>query len=203
MRIALLGGSFNPLHIAHLFLADEVKNRLHYDKVLFVPVWHNPFKDMPDGAEDRDRIEMLERATKDNPAFEVELCEIERASISYTTATIAFLLKKYEGAIDGKIALVIGDDLMHDFAKWHNVDFIVKNADIVLANRTHAGAHEPLLKKVFPFSHTSLDNAVLPVSSSDIRKRIASNEAWQYLVPYCVSQYIKERNLYGFIDKAL
>ncbi|GMO59692.1 MAG: nicotinate (nicotinamide) nucleotide adenylyltransferase [Treponemataceae bacterium] len=192
-KIALLGGTFNPIHIGHLFLADEVKTRLGYDKVLFVPVWRNPFKDIPDGAANRDRIEMLEAATKENPAFDVELCEIERESVSYTSDTIAFLQKKYASVLAGKLALVIGDDLVHDFAKWHNVEFITENTDIVLANRTSASG-----EKHFPYAHISLDNAVLPVSSSGLRTRIKENAAWQYLVPYPVAQYIKEHKLYDF-----
>jgi nicotinate-nucleotide adenylyltransferase len=194
-KIALLGGSFNPPHIGHLVLADEVIHRLGYDKVVFVPARCHPFKGQPLGAQDSDRVAMLNLAIADNSAFEIALYEMERPGVSYTWDTVESLEQKYADTMSGKIALVIGDDLIADFDKWYRAEELSEHTDIVLARRLTNSKNTAFL-----YRHIELKNAVLPVSSSDIRERIASKKSWRYLVTPRVSEYIIERNLYGKID---
>jgi nicotinate-nucleotide adenylyltransferase len=192
-KIAMLGGSFNPPHIGHLALADEVIHQLHYDTVLFVPTRIHPFKDKAPGASGRDRLEMLTLALSENSRFVIECCEMERVGTSYTYDTLCYLEQKYAGKLDGKIALVIGDDLCADFDKWYRFADITQRADIILARRPDGtGVGE------FPYPHRRLDNALLPVSSSDIRARIAAGKSWRYLAVPRVSHYIMERKLYEY-----
>ncbi|MDR3283611.1 MAG: nicotinate (nicotinamide) nucleotide adenylyltransferase [Treponema sp.] len=192
-KIAMLGGSFNPPHIGHLFLADEVMRQLGYDKVLFVPARLHPFKGEPVGAGPEDRLAMLKPAVEDNPGFEIEVCELEREETSYTFDTVTLLEQKYRGELEGKIGLIIGDDLAADFDKWYRAEELPDRADIILARRM-AGSGNIL----FPWRHISLDNALLPVSSSDIRERIAGGRSWRYLVSPAVFRYIIQRKLYGY-----
>jgi nicotinate-nucleotide adenylyltransferase len=198
-KIALLGGSFNPPHIGHLVLADEVIHRLGYDKVVFVPARCHPFKGQPLGAGDSDRVAMLKAAIADNSAFEITLCEMERPGVSYTYDTVESLEQKYADTLSGKIALVIGDDLIADFDKWYRARELSERADIVLARRLPVRIEENK-NAAFSYPHIELENAVLPVSSSDIRERIAAGKSWRYLVTPRVSEYIIARSLYGKLD---
>jgi nicotinate-nucleotide adenylyltransferase len=197
MKIAMLGGSFNPPHIGHLFLADETLHQLGYHKVLFVPARQHHFKGEPVGAGPEDRLAMLRLTIGDNQNFEVDTCELEREGISYTIDTLGFLEQKYAGALEGKIGFIMGDDLAADFDKWYRVAEIPESSDIILARRLlSSGGRKFPESRRFPYRHCELNNALLPVSSSDIRRRIAEGYSWRYLVSPAVSRYIIEQNLY-------
>ncbi len=203
MRIAMLGGSFNPVHIGHLLLADEVCHRLGYDKVLFVPVNIPPHKELAEGATSRQRLEMIRLAIGGNPHFAVETCELERGGISYTYDTITYLSKKYANQLEGKIGLIMGDDLVEGFEEWGHYQELPELADIILARRI---CWDGTQRKSFPYRHLELDNGILPVSSSQIREagsgKMSAGKAasWRYLVPESVYRYIVERKLYGCTD---
>lgn len=198
MRLAMLGGSFNPIHIGHLLLADEVCHRLGYDKVLFVPVNIPPHKELAEGASSQQRLEMIQLAIAGNPRFAVETCELERGGISYTYDTIQYLRKKYEGQLEGKLGLIMGDDLVEGFEEWGHYQELPSLADIVLARRI---CWDGTQRKDFPYIHVELENGILPVSSSQIRAAGAAGcgkgPSWRYLVPESVYRYIIERKLYG------
>ena len=117
MKVAVLGGSFNPVHIGHLALADEICVSLGYDKVLFVPVFSPPHKTMNEALPPEKRTEMVELACQDDPRFKMEPCEIQRGGVSYTYDTICFIEEKYKPE---KIGLVIGRDLFSTFHLWKN-----------------------------------------------------------------------------------
>jgi nicotinate-nucleotide adenylyltransferase len=193
VKIAMLGGSFNPPHLGHIALAREVL-ALGYRKVVFVPAKIRPLKTMAAGASDADRLEMTRLAAAGGPEFAVDSCEMERDGPSYTCDTIDCLEKKYAGELDGKIALVVGDDLLAGFDEWHRSAELPHKADIVIARRL-AGEGAP---PVPPFPHIELDNRLVDISSSDIRGRIARGLAWEHLVGECVSRYIKQAKLYGY-----
>lgn len=200
MRLAMLGGSFNPIHIGHLLLADEVCCKLGYDKVFFVPVNIPPHKNLADGATREQRLEMIQLAIANNPRFEIETCELDRGGVSYTFDTITYLMNKHGinseyGQLEGKVGLIMGDDLVDGFEEWGHYEQLPHLADIILARRICWEGTEP---KVFPYKHIELENGVLPVSSSQIRNaRATGSSSWQYLVPESVYGYIIERNLYG------
>jgi nicotinate-nucleotide adenylyltransferase len=194
MKIALLGGSFNPPHLGHLALADEVLFALGYDKIIFVPARQRPLKTMARGASDKDRLAMTRAAIADNAAFEADSCEMERQSPSYTYDTITHLEKKYAPSLDGKIGLIIGDDLLESFSQWFKYREIPQKADIILARRN--GTAVSLLPAI-DFDVIPLNNPLLQISSTDIRVRIARGLSWQYLAGKNVSEYIKAEKLYG------
>ena len=114
MRLAVLGGSYNPIHIGHLMLADAVALRYGYDTIAFVPAFLSPFKDGHSGCTADDRLAMVKLAIADNPAFYCEPCEIQRQGVSYTIDTLKFLKKKFPQC-EGKIGLIIGDDVLEGF----------------------------------------------------------------------------------------
>lgn len=195
MRLAMLGGSFNPIHIGHLLLADEVCHRLAYDKVLFVPVNLPPHKELADGATSQQRLEMVLLAIAGNSRFAVDTCELERGGISYTYDTISCLREQYAGQLEGKIGLIMGDDLVEGFEEWGHYQELPELADIILARRI---CWDGTVRKAFPYRHIELDNGILPVSSSQIRRAgNGGGGSWRYLVPESVYRYIIQGNLYG------
>ena len=195
MRLAVLGGSYNPIHLGHLMLADAVALRYGYDTIAFVPAFLSPFKDGHSGCTAEDRLAMVKLAIADNPAFYCEPCEIRRQGVSYTIDTLKFLKKKFPQC-EGKIGLIIGDDLLEGFAGWREAEHIPDYADIIVGNRIidrYSTARAASADKV---PHLRVDNALLPVSSSGIRAAIKEKKSWRYLVPSAVYSYIKEHKLY-------
>ena len=225
MKLAVLGGSYNPIHIGHLMLADTVCRSCGYDTIAFVPAFLSPFKRGHAGCTVEDRIAMVERAVADNPAFYCEQCEVNRQGVSYTIDTLRFLTQKYPQR-DGKIGLIIGDDLLGGLDTWHEAVSLDDYADIIVGNRviapqengpaavgaeskgavnsrTALGTTAQSAGNVTAIGTTAggipyirLQNALLPVSSSGIRTAIAEKKSWRYLVPPAVYSYIKEHQLY-------
>lgn len=192
----MLGGTFNPIHIGHLTLAQEVILTLGYDKVIFVPAFVSPFKQCDYDATVQQRCDMINLSIASEPRFALETCEIDRGGVSYTWETIEYLQSKYHKELQSEnlpqyknIGLIMGSDLIEGFKRWKKTDFIVNNSTIVLAERGPASE--------FEYNHVRLHNAVLPVSSTDIREKIQSGKSWQYLVTPEVYSYIIKGNLYG------
>ena len=198
MRLAVLGGSYNPIHIGHLMLADAVSLRYGYDTVAFVPAFLSPFKDGHSGCTAQDRLAMVKCAIADNPAFYCEPCEIERQGVSYTIDTLQFLKEKYPQC-EGKIGLIIGDDLLESFGNWREAARIPDYADIIVGNRIldrYSTEQTGCVGNIPHLRVLRVDNALLPVSSSGIRAAIKEKKSWRYLVPSAVYSYIKEHKLY-------
>ncbi len=197
MKIAVLGGTFDPIHIGHVTLAQEVILSLGYDKVIFVPAYVSPFKQYQYAASTQQRCEMVSLVASTDARFAVDFCEIERGGVSYTYETVKYLSKKYRTELDSetlpqfkKLGLIIGSDLIEGFSRWKFVDSLVKQSTILLAERGEA-SH-------FNYEHIKLHNAVLPVSSSIIRENIRAGKSWQYLVIPEVYSYIVKGRLYGY-----
>lgn len=190
MRLAILGGTFNPIHTGHLALADDVHISLGYDRVLLIPANIPPHKAVSEGATSADRLAMLRLAIEGVSFLGAENCELARGGLSYTIDTIGYLEQKYAGEIEGKIGLVIGEDLVGGFLSWKEAAKIAEKTDIIIAKRPGS----PVDK--FPYPFIQLANPLLSISSSDIRTNIASSKSWRYLVPPEVYSYIKAHNLY-------
>ncbi|GHV94094.1 nicotinate-nucleotide adenylyltransferase [Spirochaetia bacterium] len=194
MKLAILGGSFNPVHLGHLFLADAVLQALQYDRVVLIPAYRSPFKLAAREMEStsRDRMEMLAASIAGDPRLTVDDCEIKREGISYTVDTLKDIIRRY--LPDGKPGLIIGDDLAGDFPQWHNSDEILALADIIIARRVHSGEIH------CPFPNRQITNEVMEVSSAMVRERIGAGKDWRYLVPAAAKTIIEDRGLYGFVE---
>jgi len=192
MRLAILGGSFNPIHLGHLFLADAVLSELRYDRVVMVPAYISPFKQAAPGMENSapHRLEMIAASIGADPRLAVDDCEIKREGVSYTVDTVADIIRRYNP--DGKPGLIIGDDLIGEFPKWYKSDEILSMADIIIARRVHSGS----LDVAYP--NTQITNNVIGISSGEVRDKIAVNSSWRYLVPNAARIIIEDRKLYGY-----
>jgi len=192
MRIAIIGGSFNPPHIGHLILAEEILATRDYDTVLLIPANLPPHKIPQSDPGGEMRLAMVRASVEAWPQIIVEPCELERRGISYTVDTLGEIYRKY--VCDGKPGLVIGDDLAIDFLTvWKNPEKILDLADLVVAHRLYAEKVE------LPYPHRYVDNIIVPVSSSLVRERIAQQGAWRSLVASPVREIIETYGLYRHI----
>ncbi len=189
MKTAMFGGSFDPIHLGHLFVADEVLIQLGYDRVLFVPAGKPPHKPGEPRACREHRLEMLRIAIGDRRQMAVEEYEINRAETSYTINTLRYL--QGAGGIGERLGLIIGEDLVSGFDKWRSADEVGEMTDIILVRRP--GHRDDVLTR----AHTSIENLLLPISSSEIRRRIIAGEACRYLLPAGVFDYIQANGLYS------
>ena len=222
MKVAVFGGTFNPLHVGHAMLADTIVKELGYDKVLFVPTYQPPHKEFSKIVSAEHRMAMISHFCQEEGTghFELETCEVDRGGISYTSDTLEFLTKKYEGKLSEKLAFVMGDEVAAEFPKWRNPEKVSALADLIIVHRyPDVKALEESLydnkptgdykgdfnvrfdEKSFKYPYTLLKESVLPVSSSDIRKRIIEGRSIKYLLPAEIYRFIMENNLYMQFDK--
>ncbi|MDR1863055.1 MAG: nicotinate (nicotinamide) nucleotide adenylyltransferase, partial [Treponema sp.] len=190
MKYAILGGSFNPVHIGHLYLADTVLTRLGYHRIILVPAFQSPFKLGEETASPKDRLDMLAASIAGDPRLTIDDCEIRREGVSYTIDTIADIGKRYRP--QGRPALILGDDLAGAFHRWRSAGAIAEQADIIIARRFLGGPAPS-----FPFPYTGLDNEVMNVSSRLVREMILQGGNWRFMVPSGVRDIIESRGLYG------
>jgi nicotinate-nucleotide adenylyltransferase len=197
LKLGILGGSFNPVHLGHLFLADQVISALKLDRVVMIPAYRSPFKLDAEGVEDNavERIEMLAAAVAGDSRLAIDDCEIRRAGVSYTVDTLEDIIARYNPS--GKPKLIIGDDLAEDFPKWRDSEKILQLADIVIARRLNTNANHA--ERNYSYPHTFIDNEIMNISSKLVRKRVAKGSGWKSLVPSAVRAIIEDRKLYGFM----
>ena len=189
MRAVVLGGTFNPVHFAHLFVAEEVRAALGYEAAIFVPANQPVHKNPAPVLDPIHRLAMLRLAVSSNPRFIVDTGEIERGGPSYSIETISSLIPRHH--IEGRPGFLIGDDLAAGFPTWKNVDELVRIVDLIVARRTLEGP----VGLAYP--HRVVTNTVLPISSSEIRRRLQEGRTVRYLLPDAVLEYIRDNNLYG------
>ena len=187
MRILVLGGSFNPVHIGHLILGEELAAEFGYDRVLLVPARVPPHKELRDDPGPAHRLAMLEAAVAGDGLFSVDDRELSREGPSYTVDTLRDILGSCP--MDGKPGLVLGDDLAAGFPSWKDPEAILSMAELVVARRSG----QPL---DLAFPHRLAANLLIPVSSTLVRQRISAGGAWRHLVPAAAAAYITEHGLY-------
>ncbi|WP_295728427.1 nicotinate-nucleotide adenylyltransferase [uncultured Limosilactobacillus sp.] len=185
-RIGLYGGTFNPVHNAHLLVADQVGRTLGLDKVLLMPDMIPPHVDKKSAIAAKLRVEMLQLAIHGNPFLGLELTEIERGGVSYTFDTIREL-KQHHPDVD--YYFIIGGDMVDYLPKWYRIQDLLKIVNFV-------GVHRPGARNHSEFPVIWVDVPEVDFSSSDIRQRIHDGRSIKYMVPEKVEQYIKEHQLY-------
>jgi nicotinate-nucleotide adenylyltransferase len=187
MKIAILGGTFNPPHFGHLFFANEVRQKLGYDKIVFVPSNISAHKQQDKSISTENRIEMLKLSIKNLQWADVSLCDINRGGITRTVDTIEDI--KIEFSLIEKPGFIIGDDLIKGFNNWKDPDKIAELADLIVGIRD---LNEINLK----YHYKSINNRIFPLSSSEIRERVLKGIDIDFLLPEDVIKYIKNNGLY-------
>ena len=198
MTIGVFGGSFDPVHVGHLRLAEEAKEAFALDTVLFVPTWVSPFKTGRPVTPPAHRLAMVRLATSDNGAFAVSAIECEREGASYTVDTLRTLQSDYP---DAELIFLTGTDAAAGLPRWREPDAVLQLARFGVATRagiTVEAAQESLShlpeswqERIAFFGMTNID-----ISSTNIRERIAQHRSVRYLVTSNIENYIAAHGLY-------
>jgi nicotinate-nucleotide adenylyltransferase len=213
MHIAVMGGTFDPIHYGHLRVAEEVREDFGLDRVIFIPAYIPPHKPDEGKTPPELRIEMVRLAVAGNPGFEVSSIEIERGGKSYTIETVKELKKK--GEKDLEISLIMGTDSFNDITSWMDYRELLELANIIVVPRPGYAAEKlaealPVeLARKFRYdsatesyinlagrSVTYLETARFDISSSDIRRRVKEGRSIRYLLPPQVADHIAKHGLY-------
>ncbi len=188
-KVGLLGGTFNPPHIGHLIMANEVLEACQLDEVRFLPNRIPPHKELEFSVPVAKRIEMVELAIQDHPHFTIERIESERSGPSYTYDTIQ-LLRDREPEVD--FYFIIGGDMVEYLPKWNNINELKHMVRFVGVNRPQYPIPEVNLEDIIFVTIPGID-----LSSSLIRERLKNGESVRYLIPFDVLNYIKGEKIYG------
>jgi len=193
----VLGGTFDPIHIAHLAIAEEARTQLGLDKVVFVPAGLPPHKMDVHVSPAEHRLAMVELAIAGNPHFEVSRVDIDRFGPCYTVDTIALLRKEW--GPDVEIYFIMGSDSLADILTWHKPDRLIRLCRIVAVGRPGYRVDMDELERCLPGASQRIlfiNSPQLDVSSSEIQRRVRAGESIKYQVPEAVERYIYEHGLY-------
>lgn len=185
-RIGIMGGTFNPPHLGHLVMADQVLTQLGLDRVLFMPDANPPHVDHKLAIDAHDRVRMVGDSIASNRNFGLELAEVQRGGISYTYDTMVELKRKHP---ETEYYFIIGGDMVAYLPTWHRIDELVKLVQFVGVKRESYSVKTP-------YPVIWVDAPLLDVSSTMIRQRVRQGQSIRYLVADPVAEFIKERQLY-------
>ena len=198
MRVGVLGGTFDPIHLGHLKIAEEVRLKLDLERVLFIPTGQPRLRTDKYLSPVADRLRMVELATSDNPYFQVCDNETRRGGPTYTVDTLIEL----RGSLgtDASLYFIVGVDILRQFHDWKEPERVLELCNVVVVTRPgHEDFDWPAWLVTFPQAAdrlTRLDTTMVDISGTEIRRRSGQGKSVRKLVPASVAEYIQERNLY-------
>jgi nicotinate-nucleotide adenylyltransferase len=185
-----MGGTFDPIHLGHLRAAENAREGLALDEVRFLPAQLPPHRPAPMSSA-RDRFAMVALATALHPRFVADDLELQREGPSFTVDTIARLR---EDRPDDEVVLVIGSDTLPELASWKDHERLLRMCSVAVVTRPEDGRAEDAEAKAPGVRRVA--GPGLPVSASEIRRRVKEGRSIRYLVPDLVADYIAKRGLY-------
>lgn len=188
MNIGLYFGSFNPIHIGHLIIANHVLNETAINKIWFIVSPQNPFKESKTLLNEFDRLHLVRLATQDDNRIKCSDIEFNLPKPSYTSNTLTFLSEKYP---EHQFSLIMGSDSYQNLDKWKNYETIVTNYPVYVYKRE---GYE--MRKTFGNEPVALNTPIIEISASQIREYIRSAKSIRYLVPEIVREEIESRKFY-------
>lgn len=200
MKLGIFGGTFDPVHLGHLLLAETCLQHCPLDKVLFVPAMQSPHKLNVASSDIKHRIEMLKLAIAGHRQFDISLCEANRGGVSYTVDTLLDLHQEFG---DDELFLLMGADSLVDFPKWKAPDEICRLATPIVVNR--AGTPEPDLtplvrlvsaERYEEIQRRQIEFARIEISSTRIRDLVSHGKSIRFQTPRAVEMYIESNGLY-------
>lgn len=194
MRLGIFGGTFDPLHVGHLIVADDAAAALRLDRLHFVPAGDHPLKGGRVEAPGRLRLRMVEAATRDAARFIADGRELGREGPSYTIETVEEIAVEFPGA---EVFLLVGSDILAEIHLWREARKLAKRAQLVVMSR--AGVEAPRSPDV-SIEYTRVEVTNIGISSTEVRERIRADRPFRYLVPPPVYRIIEEYCLYRRVD---
>ncbi len=201
MRIGVFGGTFDPVHVGHLIIAEQCREHAQLDQVWFVPAARPPHKSGQELSPFDRRSDMLQLAIAGQPAFRVEEIEKDRPGPSYTADTLAELRRMHPGI---ELYLILGSDCLPDLPGWHDPPRIVSQANLLVterpgfpmwsAEKLRAAIHLP---DEAPLNLQIVPMPLIEIASRDLRRRVAEGRSIRYMAPNAVAAYIADKKMYG------
>lgn len=194
MKIGIMGGTFDPIHLGHMIAAETARDRAGLDEVWFIPTADPPLKDVAPAATAEDRMAMVRLAVEGHKAFKAIDAELRRGGVSYSFDTIGHLKELHPRY---SFSYIIGSDRINDLPRWHRIGELAVMADFIGLERP---GEKPRVDLLPEYLQPLLQMAAMPllgISSTDIRGRLAAGLSIRYLVPDSVHDYIRRRGLYG------
>ena len=195
MKIGLYFGSFNPIHIGHLIIANYVLNETDLEKVWFIVSPQNPLKESKSLLNEYDRLHMVRQAIQDDNRIRCSDIEFNLSKPSYTANTLAFLSEKYS---DHKFSIIMGSDSYQNLDRWKNYEHIVSNYPIYVYKRKSFEIDKPFSK-----TPIILNAPLIEISASQIRQNIKEGKSIRYLVPEIIREEIESRKFYKQVDQKI
>lgn len=197
-KAGIMGGTFNPIHNGHLFLAENAYEQIGLDYILFMPSKNPPHKMKSELASDEHRTNMVKLAIKDNPHFQLSTLELEREGITYTADTLTILTRDNP---DTEYYFIEGADSLFMMQSWKKPQTIFELSTVVVAGRDNVDFNKlnnqaEYFEKSFKAKILLLKMPTIQIASASIRDRVSNEKSIRYYVPDAVRNYIKEHKLY-------
>jgi nicotinate-nucleotide adenylyltransferase len=189
-KIGLFGGSFDPVHLGHVLVAQAAREELSLDRLFFIPAAQSPFKPDTKTAPTADRLRLLRLALAGKIWCEIDEQELQRGGVSYTIETVRDYSRRFAGA---QLFYLIGADHVEKLASWREADELARLTEFVVVPRPG----ECQLSFPGPFRGHTLKGFPLAVSSSQIRSRVKAGQPIDHLVPAAVAEAIRISSIYG------
>jgi nicotinate-nucleotide adenylyltransferase len=198
-RIGISGGTFDPVHIGHLIIAEEIREILSLDKIIFVPTGQPPHKDGLRVTEALHRYNMVAEAIKSNPFFEVSRLEVDRPGYTYTIDTLEHLKEIYGDKT--RLYFITGADVVHELETWKEFERVFLMCEFVAVLRPGYRKND-IIRKIKSLQDEynarmhMIDVPLIGISSTQIRQNLKNGRSIKYLVPEIVEKYIYQNGLY-------
>lgn len=196
-RIALFGGTFDPIHVGHLAIAEAARRELGHGDVVFVPARRNPLKSEEPEVSAEDRYEMVRVALFASPGLRASRLELDRDGPSYTVDTLRHFAREH-----AELFLIVGADALRDLAQWREREAVLDLATLLVAKRPGTEADLDALRRRFPAARLRpLDSPLVDLSSRALRAYARTGGSLRYLVPEAAWRYAAAKRLYGQVTE--
>ncbi len=195
-RIGVLGGTFDPVHNGHLYIANALRAALDLERIVWVPAGRPPHKTGQIVSSDRDRLAMLDLALAGSADDQIDTIDIERSGPSYTADTLEILAERFAPV---KLFFLMGEDSLRDLPTWHDPERLLRTAQLAVAARPGVDADLDTVARQVPAVQGRvhlIPTDEIGISSSEIRRRVRENQSIHGLVPAAVDAYIRDHGLY-------
>jgi nicotinate-nucleotide adenylyltransferase len=190
-KIGILGGTFNPIHLGHLLIAQDALERARLDHVIFIPSAMPPHKPLAGNVTAAHRLQMVRLAIAGNPRFAVDDLEVRRGGRSYSVETLEELRARHPGA---EFYFIIGADSLNELHRWRAAERLVRLCRFLAVTRPGFSPRPP--RQLTGLRYRIVAGHPCAIASREVRARIAGKKSIRYLVPEPVRRYIERKNLY-------